>query len=49
MKTKESTVQSKLLTKAFNNAWITLYKKAEDDNIPYYYNSRDMQLNFIEI
>ena len=49
MNKKELTDQSELLTKAFNRAWLALYEKPENKNIPFYYASSDMQLSFIEI
>ncbi|MGK0270559.1 MAG: hypothetical protein ACI88H_001206 [Cocleimonas sp.] len=49
MNKTDHTKQSVLLAKAFNNAWATLYKETEDDNISFDYSSRDMQLNFIEV
>lgn len=45
----KKTDQSVLLEKSFNNAWSILYKKPEDDSIPFDYNSSDMKLNFIRI
>jgi len=49
MNKTDHTKQSVLLAKAFNNAWTTLYKRTENDNIPFDYSSKDMQLDFIEI